>query len=381
MTILPTYKNAATGVEMSNLRFPVSLIKQIGGELEASLALSPSMCDGPFQDALTGGLWFDSGRGALAALLQWLTINSPIDRVYLPGFICQSVADAVEYSSLPYEVYSVDNNMQAEIEPKPRSAVIGVHYFGFVNESLRKLSEDAAEDIIIIEDCAQALLTDLPSLRRRPIHYRLYSPRKFLGIPAGGCLWGHPLPDISLSSGDTVELWKAWVGRFLKSQYRHSLVGTRQQELEQSYLGLMEEFERFLDEHPGPRALPEVVLQIIRYQDYQAIFARRCENYNTLVKLLPPAVEPLFPCLPEATCPLGCPVVIRGDGKRDEVRQLLKQEHIFCAVHWPRPKQFVSQELALNDILYDSLLTLPIDQRYGGEDMKRITETIVTLVS
>jgi len=365
---------------MSDPHFPVTRIKQIGGELGASLSLSPSMPDGPFRDVLTGGLWFDSGRGALVALLRCLANNRKIDRVYLPGFICQSVVDAVEYSSLPYKVYAVDKNMRAQVEPEPGSVVIIVHYFGFANESLHRLPKDAADDIVIIEDCAQALLTDLPKVPGRPYHYRLYSPRKFLGIPAGGCLWGHPLPDTNPSSGETVELWKAWVGRFLKSQYRNFLVNTRHQELEQIYLGFMEQFEHFLDEHPGPRMLPDAVLQTIRYQDYEEIFARRCQNYRSLVKLLPPAVEPLFPDLPEGTCPLGCPVVIRGTGKRDEVRQLLREQQIFCAVHWPRPRQFVSQEMAFENVLYEALLTLPIDQRYGVRDMQRIAEAIVVLV-
>lgn len=356
-------------------------MKQIGGELGASFSLAPSVVDGPFADALSEGLWFDSARGALVALLRWLGTTGQIDRAYIPGFICQSVIDALENVALPYELYMVDDNLRSEIKPAPGSAAIVVHYFGFQNPSVFELLKDAVEDVVIIEDCAQALLTDLDSSPGRRMHYRLYSPRKFLGVPAGGCLWGQPLPDASLPSGDTVALWKAWVGRFCKSQYRQSLANTKREEIEQLYLGLMEEFEQFLDKHPDPRALPDPALQIIRYQDYQTVFARRRQNYNALLKLLPPAIMPLFPHLPEATCPLGCPVVIQGEGKRDKVRQRLRQEQIFCAVHWPKPKQFVCQEMASHDVLYDCLLTLPIDQRYEIEDMSRIAETISRVIA
>ena len=68
-------------------------------------------------------------------------------------------------------------------------------------------------------------------------------------------------------------------------------------------------------------------------------------------------------------CPLFVPIVIAKE-KRNAIRKKLIDNQIYCPVHWPHP----NAECQSN--LYEMELSLVCDQRYNGDDMKRIVEVL-----
>ena len=81
----------------------------------------------------------------------------------------------------------------------------------------------------------------------------------------------------------------------------------------------------------------------------------------------------IFPELSPNYIPMFVPVFV-PDGKRNELREYLKKNEIYCPVHWP-----VSEYHKLNEkqqFIYDNELSLVCDQRYTEDDMSRIVETI-----
>jgi hypothetical protein len=107
-----------------------------------------------------------------------------------------------------------------------------------------------------------------------------------------------------------------------------------------------------------------------RATDFASLAAKRIENYLALLEHLDGAA--LFCELPSGVVPLGFPIRV---SKRDVIRERLFERSIYPAVHW----QFgdaVPARFRGSHQLSSEMLTLPCDQRYGVEDMRRIAELV-----
>ena len=64
----------------------------------------------------------------------------------------------------------------------------------------------------------------------------------------------------------------------------------------------------------------------------------------------------------------------------ETLRQRLIENKVFVATYWPNVKEWVSKEMLEYD-LTERLLPIPVDQRYGIEEMKTIISIIKGNVS
>jgi len=111
--------------------------------------------------------------------------------------------------------------------------------------------------------------------------------------------------------------------------------------------------------------------------DWDSIAQHRRANWLKLDELLSGKVDPLTNILPEDVVPLGYVVRLNN---RDELRRRLRECRIFCPVHWPLPAEVNPNSFPDTASLAKSILTFPIDQRYGQADMLRIAHVVKTLV-
>ena len=81
----------------------------------------------------------------------------------------------------------------------------------------------------------------------------------------------------------------------------------------------------------------------------------------------------MFPEMNPTDCPMFIPVLV-PDGRRDELRQFLIQNDIYCPVHWPMSKYHTLNEQEI--FIYRNELSFVCDQRYTEDDMTRMVETI-----
>jgi hypothetical protein len=70
---------------------------------------------------------------------------------------------------------------------------------------------------------------------------------------------------------------------------------------------------------------------------------------------------------------MGCPIRTKN---RDEIRQALFKEHIYPPIHWSI-RGVVPEFFEDSHRLSNEIMTLPCDQRYGREDMEKISELIL----
>ena len=87
-----------------------------------------------------------------------------------------------------------------------------------------------------------------------------------------------------------------------------------------------------------------------------------------------PTVQPLFDKWPQNHCPFNAILVFPDKVFREKYRSRLIQANIYPSVHW------VLNGIGSADsvLLSDRIMTIPVDQRYGDDDIRRIAVAILS---
>jgi hypothetical protein len=342
----------------------------IGGDFELDSITYGDLEKLTLLDHGLDGSWTMSGRSALWLVLRHL-IERGVSHVHLPAYLCESVLQPVEALGLNYSFYGVDRSLVAHPQPPAGSVVVVINYFGWLNPGLNELRNEP----FVIEDSCQAILSDWQTSNLQS-RYIVLSPRKFGPTAVGG--WCN-VPGVNLPSTTSAEMAidASLKARLLRGEYLRHPESSIDIEIEKTYLTALESVEHYLDANPTQSGIPEASLKVIAAIDWEFVSNKRRDNWLKLKELLSEQVEPVFQTLPDSVVPLGFAVRLPN---RDRVRAQLAQHRIFCPVHWPLPKQIDRSEFPVSAELSDTLMTLPIDQRYGDEDMIRLAKVVREVV-
>lgn len=303
-----------------------------------------------------------SARSGIRLLLESRRLN----RIWLPSFLCGAIADAACAAKAAIHFYGVDERLNPVAgdwlkKVGPGDMVLFIDYFGFPapEDPMRDAKNRGA---VILEDACQSLLS--PS--RDISDYVLYSPRKFVGVSDGGilvCRNGDAAASAKLPRGS-----EDWIQKSLKAGERRSEFDRTG--AENGWFTLFQEAEMLCPTEPC--AMSGRARDALFGYDYGIISEKRRKNYRTLLRALEGIA--LFPELPDKIVPLGFPVVLKD---RDRVREILFENKIYPPVHW-RIHDIVPREYAASHRLAAKIMTLPCDQRYGFEDMERMSRVILS---
>lgn len=346
--------------------------RRIGGEFELDWRdlCADSSCRQPLPTfAAEQEVWLDTGRSALALIARQRAKEAATATIWLPAYSCASIVSPFLRQGLQVRFYPVGATLDGlNVSPLPGDTLLFIHYFGLRNEAaLSRVDELRSASVCLIEDCVQAALTD--GLGRYG-DYALTSLRKLLAQPDGALLAARQSFPVDISPAD-----EAFVSARLAGKLLRGAGGP-----DATYLSLFAESEaRLADDRP--RAMSWLSHRLLSHCDLNMVAVRRRANYTALrqgLGDLPASVRirPLLPFLQVAEVPLGCPVVV-GGGQRDSLRRYLAERGVFCPVHWDLA-HVGGSGFAAEQSLAASLLTLPIDQRYGEADMARIIEFLST---
>ncbi len=306
-----------------------------------------------------------TARSAVKLLVRALRPAS----VWLPSYICGVVIDAAREPGVRVRFYAVDQSLIPDNDwlrqIQAGDLVIFADYFGFDTWSLHG-AEAGARGAHIVEDACQAMLnTDFSPHS----DYIIFSPRKFIGVPDGGILVtgrNTELPGADFPAPPAQWLLQATRASILRSEFDR-------------YGGDRSWFKMFQSaEANGPMEpcrMSDLSAAILRIVDWATIKRGRRRNYEYLLSELGELA--IFPNLPRYVVPLGFPICVRN---RDRVRRSLFNERIYPAVHWEIvdlvPAEFISSHRLASEIM-----TLPSDQRYGRDDMKRMVAKLKQYIS
>jgi len=311
-----------------------------------------------------------SGRGALFQILRHTASGRGEGSVALPDYVCASVIDAVVAAGFTPSFYRVADDLHAEraslraaLDASPVAALF-VSYFGLVDLTADlAFARETNPGAALLKDDVHAPL-DVAHLRGAD--YAFTSLRKALPVPDGALVtppFAMILDDQPASAFALAKL----AGGLAKDARRFEPAE------DSSFLALLRQGEELLDGDGAYRAARSwMSASLLEGIDRDAVAARRRRNFVDLAARIEPlGLRPIVP-LAEGSVPLFLPVRLAG---RDAVRQELAGEGIFCPAHWPAPAGALGVASAAR--LYESELSLVIDQRYDAADMERIAAVLV----
>lgn len=310
--------------------------------------------------------WFDYGRSAIRYM----------DTVYkgtvlLPEFICESVIRCFSEDRIRF--YHIGKDLKidfADLMEKMKqgvSAVYIVHYFGQLQarEALAQVRKTADEmGIVMIEDTTQSLFSEHMLIG----DYAVASVRKWMQTPQGAVLYAgnrkelqEPLP-LSQSRDNDRAYAMVLKELFLSGEYNTNA----------QYRKMFSACEGNIDLADRNERMSDLAHFIIGCVNVSALTERRRSNARRLKKRLDEMGLYGVCDFSETECPLVYPLRVKN---RDSFREYLTEHRIYCAVHWPFGA--VGQAERENAAeLSETLISLPIDQRYKHEDMDYLAEVI-----
>ena len=187
--------------------------KLIGGEFE--FKSFPNIPNNGLNKLTNGkpGTWTTNGRCALYLILQHFKQQGG-EHVHLPAFLCQSILQPVLALELDYSFYPVQADLTALPDPPPNSAVLLIHYFGFINNAMDLLRHNSGQDYHLIEDASHVFLNE-GYFNEFENQYVFFSTRKHGPTAFGG--WCNLEVDLDDPDKDIeVWVWKSLAARLLR---------------------------------------------------------------------------------------------------------------------------------------------------------------------
>lgn len=298
----------------------------------------------PQQEALL----LNAGRHALAYILLHATV--PPRKVYIPYYTCGTVGRTLAEHGIPCERYRINNAMLPEEMPELGEGeyFVQTNYFGLMDAQMAETAEHLGN--AVITDNAQALYSPA-------VGQCYYSPAKWCGIPDGGCAYCEDTESYRLLPEDT-----SWENAL------HLLIRPDQ--------GSAAGYAHYKQSHKtvdpkGVRKMSALTRHLISGIDFDAAKRKRNENFNMLHSEL--GGINTYP-IPEGgyAAPMVYPLLVHNGVC---LRQSLISQGIFVAMYWPTVHQS-QQPGTLEHSFCENIVPLPVDQRYGEEDMQRIIDAI-----
>ena len=311
-------------------------MKEIGGYIELDTCRHAML----HEDAIL----LNCGRNALAYLLE----TKGIKKLYLPYFLCDSVANVCKKYGVEVAFYHIGENWL------PKDLVIDgdawlyiVNFYGQITrEDLARLAA-AYRNIII--DNAQAYF-DAPLANVDT----LYTCRKFFGVSDGAVLYTNSKLERSLEIDESFNRIHYVLGRYERTASEFYEEAAKNNDI--------------FDNEPI-KEMSRLTKNLLRSIDYEYVKQVRTNNFAYLHEKLR-EVNKLNIRLIEGA--FMYPLLIDDCMK---IRKQLQQMKIYIPTLWPN----VLEECEPDTLEYKfaaEILPIPVDQRYGFKDMEHLVNVI-----
>jgi dTDP-4-amino-4,6-dideoxygalactose transaminase len=304
---------------------------------------------------------FVNARSAFAALAAVF----PEATVWLPAFLCRDLVQPAYADRIRF--YPVLEGFEPDLawvvaDAKAGDLVLVADHFGLPVSARARQALQRRPDLRVVEDCAQALDPGPEAWA----NWRLFSPRKLLGVADGGLLVARDattaLPQPT-APADSDALWAAPSLRAADPDGRRNADWHAANQAKEAAMAATCE------------AMTDASAEILSLTSRDGLAGPRMTNWRALDERL--RAWSALPAEPAAP-PLGYILRLPAD-RRDRVLAGLHAERIFAAVHWPAiagPADAFPREAQWSR----ELITLPCDHRYGAAEMTRIAGAVEALL-
>lgn len=309
--------------------------------------------------------WYDYARSAIK--------NIPLKKdkyILLPEFICDSVIDCFPKSKIIF--YEIDSNFNINIDDLVNKlkddigCIYITHYFGYIqnNEALEIIKDyKNNHNILIIEDITQSLFSDHEYIG----DYMVASVRKWMPTPMGAVLFtksnGSSLPKLNFKNSNNEKAY----GMIFKDYFLKTGFDTNEK-----YREIFINTETDIDEQLNVLGISDFAKFCISCVSISELKKRRKKNLKTLENNLKGLGLESVRSFSDGEIPLVYPLRINN---RNKFRSFLIENRIYCAVHWPFDG-FMPEERENGIYNSKTLISLPLDQRYGNDEIVYLVDVI-----
>lgn len=290
----------------------------------------------------SNGVFLNSARNALRYIIRAYNIT----KISLPYYTCPVVWQVVKDENCQIIPYDLNDNFMPDVFLEKETYLVYNNYFGICGKNVETLLNMYPNLII---DNAQAFYAQPRGIAS------FYSPRKFFGLPDGGITVCNKILSEEFNKSVSCDLCSHLLIRhdlsasagYKEFQKNDATLGTRPIEL-----------------------MSNLTQTLMGNIDYQNAKNKRLRNFiflhdnlkeNNKIKIDMHAYD--------------VPMVYPLKTDIETLRTKLIQNKIYVAKYWATEDiDCMSSEKSQN--LANSVIPLPIDQRYDLDDMKRILEVI-----
>ena len=288
----------------------------------------------------------NTGRNCLEYILR----ARKYKKVYVPYYTCEAVLEPINKLGIPYEFYHIDIRFEISdsITLKEGEALLYTNYYGLKQRYVEQLADKFSSCLIV--DNTQAFYA-------KPLNGidTFYTCRKFFGVPDGSYLYC----DKELT--DDIE-----------QDFSYDRVAHLVKRIDLSAEDGYKDFRHVddgLDNQPI-RRMSMLTQRIMQSIDYEAVAQRRRSNFQMLHDALGNENNLDLP-LDDDAVPMVYPYHVQEKG----LRETLIENRIFVAQYWPSVLKWAKPD-SMDYLLAYQIQPLPIDQRYGNNEMSRIINII-----
>ncbi|MCH5146142.1 glycosyltransferase [Desulfovibrio sp. UIB00] len=306
---------------------------------------------------------FGNARAALAAFCYAHGVRC----VWVPSCCPSDVVAALTELQLTCRYYALQSDLEPSLEflssASPGDMILTICWFGKPLSAVASAEITSYPNLLWVEDRAQCL--SCPPSKASAV---IYSPRKVVGVPDGGIMVGAGVARMQPGHAENSE-----------GLHLQALVA-KCQEFEKVAISpfaqrctLAEEFQSVLPQGPASR-LTQNLLRRLPWEDVVSV---RRTNWETLYSALHPFA--LWPLPSPDFGPNGFPLILPPTFLAAAVVTTLANNGVRVSRMWL--SKFPSELDPNARKMRDSLIVLPCDHRYSGQDMEYIAGLVSAIIS
>lgn len=312
--------------------------KAIGGYFELELPQR--------EEFHNNSLRLNSGKNCLEYILR----ARKYSKVYIPYYTCDVVLRPFEKLHINYEFYHINLHLELaqEINLKEDEALLYTNYFGLKQTYVKTLANIFGSQLIV--DNTQAFFA-------KPLKGidTFYTCRKFFGVSDGAYLYTDAKLDMQFKQSVS---------------YVHTahLIKRIDVSPEAGFKDFHESDDALADE--DIKVMSKFTQRVMQSIDYENVTVVRRVNFLQLHDHLM-SINILSAQMDADAIPMVYPYMTESKGLRNH---LIKNK-VYPAKYWPNVNEWVTGD-SIESKLANYMVPLPIDQRYGNEEMNRIIKLI-----
>ena len=280
--------------------------------------------------------------------LLYLCMAKGIKKIAIPKFLCDSVGGVCRKNGIECRYYSITNEFTPKnITIESDEWIYIVNYYGQLSNERIKEFKKKYDRIIV--DNVQAYF-------QKPVDGvdTIYTCRKFFGVPDGAFLYTDRLLDDELPLDESFKKIHYLLGRFER----------KASEFYSEYTA----HEKSAENEPI-KHMSKLTENLLRGIDYEAVKKRRTDNFRLLHNEFE-SINRLKLTVPEGA--FMYPLYVDNGA---ELRKRLQAEKIYIPTLWLDVFDVCKEDEPEYDMA-KNILPLPVDQRYGANEMKYIREVL-----